>query len=136
MVSPLPIKVTFQPDCYAGCHVAQVRVVFEIPSRAKQQVFTSQNTTPPSHLAYVEWFSPIPISPGLNHGLYQVNRLTCNGRRRASIILISSILCSVHLFPIFGLHVLQEWNTFSVLEMCESFYINPFSNQHSYLMLS
>ena len=135
MVSP-SIKVSFQPDCCAGCRIAQVRVVFEIPNRVMKDVFPSPNTTLPGHLAYVEWFSPIPVTAGLHHGLYRVSRLTCHGRRHASIIPVNSILCSVHLFPVFRPHASQEWNTFSVLEMCDSFYINPFSNRDIYLMLS
>ncbi|KAF8264150.1 hypothetical protein EI94DRAFT_522241 [Lactarius quietus] len=96
-----------------GLRVAQVRVVFEIPSRVVEDIFTS---APLEHLAYVEWFSPIPAMPGPNHGLYRVTRLTQNGRRRAK----SS----------------REWRTFTVLEQCNSFYINPFSDRESYLMLS
>src|ERR1700677_1746562 len=116
MVSPSSITESFfRSDCDAGHHVAQVRVVFEIPSRVIQGLFTSPNTTLPSHLAYVEWFSPIPVTPGSNHGLYRVNRLTHNGRRRASIIPVESILRSVHLFPVFRPYTPWEWNTFSVL---------------------
>ncbi|KAF8256476.1 hypothetical protein EI94DRAFT_408095 [Lactarius quietus] len=74
--------------------------------------------------------------PGPNHGLYRVTRLTQNGRRRASIIPIASILRSVHLLPVFGPESSREWRTFTVLEQCNSFYINPFSDRESYLMLS
>ncbi|KAN0137995.1 hypothetical protein V8E53_004214 [Lactarius tabidus] len=109
-----------------GHRVAQV---------VNEDLFTSPNTTP-RHLAYVEWFSPIPISPGSNHGLYKVHRLTHNSRWRASIIPVDSILRSVHLFPVFGPRTPKEWNTFLVLELCNSFYINPFSDRDNYLMLS
>ena len=90
--------------------------------------------TPPQHLAYVEWFSSIPTIPGLNHHLYKVTRLTHCGQRHVSIILVESILRSVHLLPIFGHHVPQEWNTFSVLELCNTFYVNPFSDRDSYMI--
>ena len=116
--------------------MAQVRVIFEIPSRVTRAVFPSPNAILPGHLAYVEWFSPIPVTPGSNHGLYRVNRLTHQGWRHASIIPVDSILRGVHLFPIFGPHTPQDWNTFSVLELCNSFYINPFSDRDNYLMLS
>jgi hypothetical protein len=111
-------------------------VVFEIPSKVVQEIFPGSNVTPPQHLAYVEWFSPIPANPGPNHLLYKVTRLTHNGRRRASIIPVNTILRSVHLFPVFGQHTLQEWNTFSVLELCTTFYINPFSDRDNYLCFS
>ena len=120
-------------DCYAGHWIAQVRVIFEIPSKAVHNIFLGSNITPPQHLAYVEWFSPIPANPGSNHLLYRVTRLTYNGRQRATIIPVDSILRSVHLFPIFGPHAPQEWNTFSVLEMCNAFYINPFSDRDNYI---
>lgn len=112
-----------------------MRVVFEIPNRVVKEVFTA-NTPPPKYLAYVEWFSPIPVTRGPNHLLYKVTRLTRNGRRCASIIPVNTILHSVHLFPIFGPRAPQEWNTFTVLEHCTSFYINPFSDRSNYLVLS
>ncbi|KAN0130983.1 hypothetical protein V8E53_011116 [Lactarius tabidus] len=119
-----------------GHRIAQVRVVFEIPNRVIQDIFPAPDTPPPQHLAYVEWFSPIPVTRGSNHQLYRVTRLTRNGRRHASIIPVSSIVRSVHLFPIFGPRAPREWNTFTVLELCNSFYINPFSDQENYLIFS
>ena len=120
------------PGCCIGHRIAQVRVVFEIPSRVNCDVFPSSDITPPEHLAYVEWFLPIPVTPGLNHLLYKVNRLMHHGQQCASIIPVKFILCSVHLFPVFGQHT-QEWNTFTALELCNAFYINPFSNQDNYM---
>ncbi|KAN0131568.1 hypothetical protein V8E53_010676 [Lactarius tabidus] len=119
-----------------GHRIVQVRVVFEIPKRVVEEVFTAPNTPPPGYLAYVEWFSPIPITRGSNHHLRKVTRLTQNGRRRASIIPVTSIIRSVHLLPVFGPHVPQGWNAFTVLELCNSFYINPFSDRQNYLILS
>ena len=135
MVSLSSIKLPFQPHDHAGHRVVQVPVIFEIPNRVIEEVFTTPNAPPPGHLAYVKWFSPIPVARGFNHDLYKVTRLTQNGRRRVSIIPIASIIRSIHLLPIFGSHAPQEWNTFTVLEMCNSFYINPFSDQDNYLLL-
>jgi hypothetical protein len=125
-----------QPDCYAGHRIAQVQVVFEIPSKVVHEVFPSSDITPLEHLAYVEWFSPLPVNPGSNHLLYRVTRLAHRGRRQSSIIPVDSIIRSVHLFPVFGQHTPQEWNTFSVLELCNAFYLNPFSDQDSYMVFS
>ena len=100
MVSLSSIKLPFQPHDHTGHRVVQVRVIFEIPNRVIEEVFTTPNAPPPGHLAYVEWFSPIPVARCSNHDLYKVTRLTQNGRRRASIIPIASIIRSIHLLPI------------------------------------
>ena len=130
------IQLLFQSNPSQGHCIVQVRVVFEIPDKVIQQVFTSPETIPPQHLAYVEWFSPIPMTHGSNHQMHQVTRLRNNGQQRASIIPIDSILCSVHLLPVFGPQKPQAWNTFNVLELCNSFYVNPFSDRDNYLVLS
>ncbi|KAN0128065.1 hypothetical protein V8E53_014102, partial [Lactarius tabidus] len=119
-----------------GHQIAQVRVVFKIPSKAMHNIFPSSDVTPPDHLAYVEWVLPIPVHPGPNHLLYKVNRLVHHGRQHASIIPVKSILRSVHLFPVLGQHTPPEWNMFTVLESCNAFYINPFSDRDNYMVFS
>ncbi|KAF8271892.1 hypothetical protein EI94DRAFT_1796756 [Lactarius quietus] len=54
-----------------GNQIAQVRMVFEIPQKVIHEVFPSSDIMPPEHLAYVEWFSPIPVNPGPSHLLYK-----------------------------------------------------------------
>src|SRR5216684_3878632 len=53
-------------NCNLGHRIAQVRVVFEIPSRAvrEHQIFHSSMALP-THLAYIEWFSPLSASPSV-----------------------------------------------------------------------
>ncbi|KAH9012017.1 hypothetical protein EDB84DRAFT_1590615 [Lactarius hengduanensis] len=115
--------------------IAQVRVIFQLPERSIPDLFPSLTMVLPTHLTYVEWFSPIPATPDANSSLYRVSRSTCNGQHDTSIIPVASIFSSVHLFPRFG-QQMHEWNTFSVLELCHSFYINPFSDQDMYLIFS
>ncbi|KAH9011763.1 hypothetical protein EDB85DRAFT_1878270, partial [Lactarius pseudohatsudake] len=115
--------------------IAQVRVVFQLPNKVLSELFPSADIAPPTHLTYVEWFSPIPTTPDSNSGLYKVSRLTRNGRCLAGVIPVDSIYSSVHLLPRFGqLEDITGCNTFSVLELCHSFYINPFSSRDIYLL--
>ncbi|KAN0103997.1 hypothetical protein V8E52_011427 [Russula decolorans] len=114
-----------------GVCIAQVRVVFQIPRKAVNEVAPSLDTS--AHLAYVEWFSPFAAAPDPKHRMYKVTRMLRNGRRSASIIRVDTILSSVHLFPRFGATTPREWNTFTVLELCNTFYVNPFADVDSYL---
>ncbi|KAF8270896.1 hypothetical protein EI94DRAFT_1770660 [Lactarius quietus] len=116
-------------------HFDTVRVVFQLPSKLNPLIFPSSEATPPTHLAYVKWFSPIPTSLDSNSKLYRVSRLTRRGRRIASVIPVDSIISSIHLFPCFGQNTLTG-KTFLVLELCHSFYINPFSSRDNYLIFS
>ena len=115
--------------------ITQVRVVFQLPNKVIPQLFPSSDATPPSHLAYVEWFTPIPTAPEGDSGLYKISRMVRNGRRIASVIPVESILYSVHLFPRFGQDT-GAWNTFTALELSHTFYINSFTNRDIYLLLS
>jgi hypothetical protein len=130
------------PDthCYSGLQVAQVRVVFQIPTNSLHRVFGMEGSqtapTVSKHLAYVEWFSNFPATPDPNHRMYRVSRLTHHGRRQATVIEVGSIVGSVHLLPQCGPITPPEWNSFSVLEHCPSFYVNPFSNDDVYLIFS
>ena len=64
--------------------------------------------------------------------MYKVSRLFQGGRQNASIIPVDAILGSVHLLPRFGPIVQCDWTTYTVLEKCQTFYINPFANMQSY----
>ena len=55
------------------------------------------------------------------------------GYRHATIIPLDAILCSVHLIPHFGPGTPPEWNCFTVLEKCNSFFVNPFTDVRNYL---
>jgi len=115
---------------FTGVHIAQVHVAFQIPKRAIADVAPLLDTSP--HLAYVEWFSPL-TSPDPKHKMYKVMRSTRNGWRSTSIIWVDTILGSIHLFPRFGASMARVWNGHTILENCNVFYINPFTDVDSYL---
>ena len=65
--------------------------------------------------------------------MYRVSRLTKDKERCAGVIPVDWIVRSVHLLPCFGPVVPQEWNSFTVLDKCQVFYVNPFTNVDSYI---
>ncbi|KIJ12606.1 hypothetical protein PAXINDRAFT_14528 [Paxillus involutus ATCC 200175] len=116
-----------------GYRVAQVRVVFSIPRHSRNQLL------PPhlgiaEHLAYVEWFTPFTV-PNPIHGMYKVSRSRLHGDRLASIIPVTNIRRSVHLIPKFGRVAPREWTSSTVLEVCNDFLVNPFTDRHAYLTI-
>ncbi|KAF8263176.1 hypothetical protein EI94DRAFT_1878699 [Lactarius quietus] len=119
-----------------GHRIAQVRVVFQIPNKVILNVFPSSDTTIPSHLTYVEWFSPLSSTPDENSLLYRVSRLIHRGCWCSAIIPVERIMCSIHLLPHFGPAAPRDWKSFSVLDKCNTFYVNPFSDRHNYLLFS
>jgi hypothetical protein len=116
-----------------GYRVAQVRAVFHLPRKASTLFDAGVST--PKHLAYVEWFSTFPSSQDQNHGLYKIMRSFNDGKRLASIIEVSSIQRSIHLFPKFGRIAPRHWTSNNVLEECNMFFVNAFSDRHSYLTI-
>jgi hypothetical protein len=111
--------------------IGRLRCVFSLPAAASR-CFPSK--TPPSHLAYVEWFTPFSkLQPGRHHGLYSVSRLRDSKKNlRASIIPITAIEGSSHLLPKFGPVAPKEWKSSNVLDLAPSFYINSFSIRSMY----
>ena len=66
--------------------------------------------------------------------MYQVSRSTRSHRRRASIIPISQIEHSVHLIPKFGRVMDVTWSMDNVLEVCKTFYVNPYVRHLDFLL--
>lgn len=109
-----------------GYRVGQVRVIFTLPDVL--------GGIPSERLAYVEWFSKF-AAPDNNHGMFKLNRSLEDGERVASIAPISTIRRSAHLFPKFGPLVPEGWSSDNVLEKCATFYLNPFTDRHTYFIL-
>ena len=120
-VSPTSIMCR-ETDSHQGYRVGQVRVIFTLPGNADE------------HLAYVEWFSKFS-APDPDHGMLRLNRTLEGEGRVASVVSVSSIRRSVHLFPKFGPKVPEHWTSANVLEKCTTFYLNPFSDRHMYYII-
>ncbi|KAJ7707002.1 hypothetical protein B0H14DRAFT_3099614 [Mycena olivaceomarginata] len=114
-----------------GYRVAQVRVVFSLTARHIEGLFPPGHH-PPKHLAYVEWFSAFTAQPEAPHLMYKLTRTLKDGERLASIIPLENIRRSVHLLPKFGAVAPAHWTSSNVLEECSAFYVNCFTDRHSY----
>jgi hypothetical protein len=121
----------FQLISFIGSRVGQICAVFRIPPKANPHLFGEN--PPPGHLAYVEWFTNFTPTPDQNHGLYKISWAYYQGKRLSSIIEVSDICRSVHLFPQFGEAVPRSWTPHSVLEDCTAFFVNALSDRHCYL---
>ena len=113
----------------SGYRIGRVKAVFTIPKRFVQQLFPSQD--PPAQLAYVEWFTSF-AQPDPIHGLYKLQKAARNGVRFASIIPLASIRRSIHLYPSFGRTVPADWTSSNVLDKCDKFFVNCFTDRHTY----
>ncbi|KAJ7821262.1 hypothetical protein B0H14DRAFT_2831726 [Mycena olivaceomarginata] len=96
-----------------GYRIAQVRVVFTLPERLAK-----------TYLAYVEWFTSFKSQPERHHLMYKVSRVIKNGDRLASIIPVTNIRRSIHL-----------WKSHNVLDKCPVFFANPWTDRHIYATL-
>ncbi|TBU41221.1 hypothetical protein BD309DRAFT_868732, partial [Dichomitus squalens] len=120
-----------------GLQVTQVRIVFKIPKKAVPLMFPklTEEARPYGHLAYVEWFSPF-THPEPDHCMYKVSRdLGGGGERTGSIIAVDDLKRSCHLFPDFGPIAPREWTSSTVLELCPSFYVNPYVDRHMFKLI-
>lgn len=118
-----------------GRRIAQIRVIFSIPEKVRQQLF-HPGVMVPRHLAYVEWFTGFPATPDPNHLMYKVSRcILDDGSYLASIIPVANIFQSVHLLPKFGRAAPRDWSSSNVLEQCKTFFANSFTDKHMYRTL-
>ncbi|KAI0257729.1 hypothetical protein BC834DRAFT_786580, partial [Gloeopeniophorella convolvens] len=66
-------------------------------------------------LAYVEWFTTTPLRRDERHGMYKISRqMRDNGTHSATVISVSELARSVHLYPCFGPVAPREWSSDSV----------------------
>ena len=89
---------------------------------------------PSERLAYIEWFSEF-APPESGHGMHRLKRSARGSEHVASVVPVSSIRRSAHLFPKFSCAVPDDWTSDNVLEKCSIFYLNPFSDRNMYFVL-
>jgi hypothetical protein len=67
--------------------------------------------------------------------MHKLKRSVKDGERVVSIILVSSIRRSAHLFPKFSREVPEGWTSDNVLERCTTFYLNLFADRNMHFIL-
>ncbi|KAG1884424.1 hypothetical protein F4604DRAFT_1878757 [Suillus subluteus] len=117
-----------------GYRVGQIRTIFSIREQDTQLMFPPTHQ-PPKHLAYVEWFTPFSSMPDSRHGMYKISRFLCSGERVASIIPVSNIARSIHLLPKFGPVAPRHWTSNTILEECNTFFVNCYIDRYSFVAL-
>lgn len=120
-----------------GYRVGRVRLVFTLPKKTCDEFLPG--VIAPGPLAYIEWFTAF-TNPDPVHGMYRVTR--CRGpepgrARLASVVPVKNIRRSCHLFPVAprgGIYP-RDWTSSTVLDLCDSFWVSPFSDTHMYMTL-
>ncbi|KAJ8084846.1 hypothetical protein PM082_003623 [Marasmius tenuissimus] len=119
-----------------GYRVGQLRVIFTLRDTQLDEVLSTDvwQEKVPKHLAYIEWFTPLPSRPDGVHGLFKVSKTfnPVDGSVDASIVPVTSIKRTVHLYPKFGPVVPPEWTSSNVLDSATAFYLSCFSDRHAY----
>ncbi|KAG1852819.1 hypothetical protein DFJ58DRAFT_661113, partial [Suillus subalutaceus] len=82
--------------------------------------------------AYIEWFEPFTSAPDRHHGLYKLSRSLRGGEKVASIVPLANIVRSVHLMPNFGAVVPREWTSDTVLDNCNTFWLNSYIDRYTF----
>ncbi|KAG1906126.1 uncharacterized protein F5891DRAFT_942414, partial [Suillus fuscotomentosus] len=77
-------------------------------------------------------FTPFPPAPDRNNGLYKLSRLMRGSDRVASIVPVGDIMRSIHLILKFGDSAPREWTSETVLEDCNTFWVNSYIDRHTF----
>ncbi|RDX49827.1 hypothetical protein OH76DRAFT_1350331 [Lentinus brumalis] len=124
------------PSGVQGYHIGRLRLVFRLSDAARKQLIP--DVIDPGPLAYVEWFTPF-TQPDPVHGLYKVSRERDRDRSLiASVVEVKNIRRSCHLFPAIARRdgiIPREWTSSTVLDCCEDFWLNSFSDMHMYMII-
>ncbi|KAJ7595842.1 hypothetical protein C8J56DRAFT_1160182 [Mycena floridula] len=129
------IPQTERQSSMDGMRVGHVRLIFSLPEldQVKMDRIVPRNTTLPEHMAYVEWFSKFPSCPEPHLKLYKIkHELAADGGPLVSVLPVSLIRRSIHLYPKWGKAVPSDWTSENVLDMAPAFFVSQFKDRSTY----
>ncbi|KZS87558.1 hypothetical protein SISNIDRAFT_419416, partial [Sistotremastrum niveocremeum HHB9708] len=112
--------------------VAIIKLIFSIPTAARQHPSSSVRVPDPGELAYVEWLD-IAKSKHEPSGMFAVTRARRNIRHE--VILLSRVRRTCHLIPQFGDDTPRGMNYKTVLLKQNSFWLNNYIDNLSFQTL-
>lgn len=115
-----------------GLRVAQIKVVFCASERLRM-ARSASGVLDSSPLAYIEWFRPFRMKDA--YGLHRLRRSTRHGVPHAEVVPLTRISRSCHLMARFKTAVDSGWNPFTVLRLCDEFYLNPWITVDDFLCM-
>lgn len=118
---------------HLGYRAGRLRLVFALSRRACEQLMP--DVIAPGPLAYIEWYTPFK-EPDQVHGMYKVSRIR-NSRDEivGDVVEVWNIRRSCHLIPACGSAVPRYRTSSNVLDSCNDYWLNVFSDQHMYMSL-
>ncbi|KAL0572146.1 hypothetical protein V5O48_009824 [Marasmius crinis-equi] len=118
----------------SGLRVGRVRVIFSLPTE-NLGLILPPNLPPPKHLAYVEWFSNFTRHPEPYSHLYKLKKEYRGEHPLVSVLPLNLVKHSVHLYPRWDMAKLADWESDTVLDQCDTFYLNPYKDLRTYFVL-
>ena len=116
-----------------GYCIGHLRLVFALPHHAYQELMPDVIT--PGPFTYIKWYTPFK-EPDHTHSMYKV---LCpqNAQNEVigDVVKIWNIHRSCHLILVSGSMVPQDHTSSSVLDSCNDYRLNVFSDQHMYMSL-
>ncbi|KAJ3859983.1 hypothetical protein EV359DRAFT_75404 [Lentinula novae-zelandiae] len=107
-----------------GIQVAHVRLLFRLPS----EIASFHHP-----LAYVQWFKPFQKDPVKDLNLFKLSYSFQQHYPHCSIIPVTQIIQTCHLYPAYGRSVDATWTSDNILDKCSSFYLNVYLRHRDFL---
>lgn len=110
-----------------GFRVGRVRCIFRVPPEIAIYAHP---------LVYIEWFTEFKQSKERGIDMYLVQPASDpSGIPLASVLRLGAIRRSCHLLPNWGKKANLLWTNENILDVCPSFYLNDFLDNHLYQVL-